>query len=205
MGEKFGITAPIRLLRGSVRFNTTTTQSWLENTLHALMEYLLKHICQLISLLCSSLWFLQTSQRIPDRFRQHTLFGTGKGVSEAWWRALGRELISEKYLMETSGYNKFSTLCKLTPKVLLPEAHSVVQVNTQHSMAALLSLSSRNKTSVWSDVRKSDLIYCRVVEIIKIVMIWYEIWYMIWYDMVTGQDMVKQSPGWKTQNPPSST
>ncbi|XP_026996941.2 Werner syndrome ATP-dependent helicase homolog isoform X1 [Tachysurus fulvidraco] len=74
MGEKFGITAPILLLRGS------------------------------------------TSQRVPDRFRQDALFGVGRGVSEAWWRALGRELISEKYLMEASGYNKFSTLCKLTPK-----------------------------------------------------------------------------------------
>ncbi|XP_058268435.1 bifunctional 3'-5' exonuclease/ATP-dependent helicase WRN isoform X2 [Hemibagrus wyckioides] len=74
MGEKFGITAPILLLRGS------------------------------------------TAQRVPERFRQHTLFGAGRGVSEAWWRALGRELISEKYLMEASGYNKFTTLCILTPK-----------------------------------------------------------------------------------------
>ncbi|XP_026797631.3 bifunctional 3'-5' exonuclease/ATP-dependent helicase WRN isoform X1 [Pangasianodon hypophthalmus] len=74
MGEKFGITAPILLLRGS------------------------------------------TAQRVPDRFRQHSLFGAGRGVSEAWWRALGRELINEKYLMEASGYNKFSMLCKLTPK-----------------------------------------------------------------------------------------
>ncbi|KAF5901929.1 Werner syndrome ATP-dependent helicase, partial [Clarias magur] len=74
MGEKFGITAPVLLLRGS------------------------------------------TAQRVPERFRQHALFGTGKGMSEAWWRALGRELISEKYLMEASGYNKFSTLCKLTTK-----------------------------------------------------------------------------------------
>ncbi|KAM9455992.1 bifunctional 3'-5' exonuclease/ATP-dependent helicase WRN isoform 2-T2 [Clarias gariepinus] len=74
MGEKFGITAPVLLLRGS------------------------------------------TAQRVPERFRQDALFGTGKGMSEAWWRALGRELISEKYLMEASGYNKFSTLCKLTPK-----------------------------------------------------------------------------------------
>ncbi|XP_060764194.1 bifunctional 3'-5' exonuclease/ATP-dependent helicase WRN isoform X2 [Neoarius graeffei] len=74
MGEKFGITAPIQLLRGS------------------------------------------TSQRVPERFWQHALFGAGKSVSQAWWRALGRELISEKYLMETSGYKKFTTLCKLAPK-----------------------------------------------------------------------------------------
>ncbi|XP_076875860.1 bifunctional 3'-5' exonuclease/ATP-dependent helicase WRN isoform X2 [Brachyhypopomus gauderio] len=74
MGEKFGLTAPILLLRGS------------------------------------------TSQRVPDRFRQHPLFGAGRAVSEAWWRALSRELIFKKYLMETAGFNKFSTLCKLTPK-----------------------------------------------------------------------------------------
>ncbi|KAL7847141.1 hypothetical protein SRHO_G00221210 [Serrasalmus rhombeus] len=74
MGEKFGITAPILLLRGS------------------------------------------NSQKVPDRFRKHPLYGAERSVSEAWWRALGRELISEKYLMESTGYNKFSTLCKLTPQ-----------------------------------------------------------------------------------------
>uniref|UniRef100_A0A8B9RKF0 DNA 3'-5' helicase n=1 Tax=Astyanax mexicanus TaxID=7994 RepID=A0A8B9RKF0_ASTMX len=74
MGEKFGITAPILLLRGS------------------------------------------TAQRVPERFRKNPLFGAGRSVSEPWWKALGRELISEKYLMETTGFNKFSTLCKLTPK-----------------------------------------------------------------------------------------
>uniref|UniRef100_A0AAR2KDX6 ATP-dependent DNA helicase n=1 Tax=Pygocentrus nattereri TaxID=42514 RepID=A0AAR2KDX6_PYGNA len=74
MGEKFGITAPILLLRGS------------------------------------------NSQKVPERFRKHPLYGAERSVSEAWWRALGRELISEKYLMESTGYNKFSTLCKLTPQ-----------------------------------------------------------------------------------------
>lgn len=113
---------------------------------------------------------MQTSQRVPERFWQHALFGAGKSVSQAWWRALGHELISEKYLMETSGYRKFTTLCKLAPKVLLLQARSVVQVNTQHSMTALFSLSNRNKPSVRSDVRKPDLIYYSVVEIIKTVM-----------------------------------
>lgn len=99
------------------RYNYTTCMN---DTLHAsLMEYLVYHLCVLI------FFFLQTSQRVPDRFRQDALFGVGRGVSEAWWRALGRELISEKYLMEASGYNKFSTLCKLTPKVLLSEAQTV--------------------------------------------------------------------------------
>ncbi|XP_067290013.1 bifunctional 3'-5' exonuclease/ATP-dependent helicase WRN isoform X2 [Pseudorasbora parva] len=57
-----------------------------------------------------------SSQRIPDRFRKHSLFGVGKEISETRWKALGRELVAEKYLMETTGHNKFSTLCKLTPK-----------------------------------------------------------------------------------------
>ncbi|KAI5614227.1 Werner syndrome ATP-dependent helicase [Silurus asotus] len=74
MGEKFGITAPILMLRGSA------------------------------------------AQRVPDCYRKDALFGKGRGVSETWWKALSRELISEKYLVEASGYNKFSTLCKLTPK-----------------------------------------------------------------------------------------
>ncbi|XP_073686167.1 bifunctional 3'-5' exonuclease/ATP-dependent helicase WRN [Garra rufa] len=74
MDEKFGITAPILLLRGS------------------------------------------SSQRVPDRFRKHSLFGIGKEISETWWKALSRELIAEKYLMEATGHNKFTTLCKLTPK-----------------------------------------------------------------------------------------
>lgn len=34
MGERFGITAPILMLRGSVSINTATTQSWLDDTLH---------------------------------------------------------------------------------------------------------------------------------------------------------------------------
>ncbi|XDV53709.1 hypothetical protein PO909_022144 [Leuciscus waleckii] len=57
-----------------------------------------------------------SSQRVPDRFRKHSLFGIGRDVSETWWKALGRELVAEKYLMEATGHNKFSTLCKLTPK-----------------------------------------------------------------------------------------
>uniref|UniRef100_A0A673GVK4 DNA 3'-5' helicase n=1 Tax=Sinocyclocheilus rhinocerous TaxID=307959 RepID=A0A673GVK4_9TELE len=57
-----------------------------------------------------------TSQRVPDRFRTHSLFGIGRETSETWWKALSRELVAEKYLMETTGHNKFATLCKLTPK-----------------------------------------------------------------------------------------
>lgn len=57
-----------------------------------------------------------SSQRVPDRFQKHSLFGIGRDISETWWKALGRELIAEKYLTEATGHNKFSTLCKLTPK-----------------------------------------------------------------------------------------
>ncbi|KAI4878830.1 hypothetical protein NFI96_010106 [Prochilodus magdalenae] len=57
-----------------------------------------------------------TSQKVPDRFRNHPLFGAGRTVSEAWWKALSRELMAENYLMETSGHSRFSTLCKLTPQ-----------------------------------------------------------------------------------------
>uniref|UniRef100_A0A8C2H5Q0 ATP-dependent DNA helicase n=1 Tax=Cyprinus carpio TaxID=7962 RepID=A0A8C2H5Q0_CYPCA len=57
-----------------------------------------------------------TSQRVPDRFWKHSLFGIGRATSETWWKALSRELVAEKYLMETTGHSKFSTLCKLTPK-----------------------------------------------------------------------------------------
>uniref|UniRef100_A0A672R4P8 ATP-dependent DNA helicase n=1 Tax=Sinocyclocheilus grahami TaxID=75366 RepID=A0A672R4P8_SINGR len=57
-----------------------------------------------------------TSQRVPDHFRTHSLFGIGRETSETWWKALSRELVAEKYLMETTGHSKFSTLCKLTPK-----------------------------------------------------------------------------------------
>lgn len=56
------------------------------------------------------------SQRVPERFRKHSLFGIGRDVSETWWKALGRELIAEKYLMEVTGHSKFTTLCKITTK-----------------------------------------------------------------------------------------
>ncbi|XP_057184109.1 bifunctional 3'-5' exonuclease/ATP-dependent helicase WRN isoform X2 [Triplophysa rosa] len=56
------------------------------------------------------------SQRVPDRYRKHSHFGIGKDISECWWKALGRELIAEQYLMEATGHNKFATLCKLTQK-----------------------------------------------------------------------------------------
>ncbi|KAG9353603.1 hypothetical protein JZ751_011724 [Albula glossodonta] len=56
------------------------------------------------------------SQRVPDRYRKHKLFGAGRGASEAWWKALAHQLLLEEYLMESTGQSRFSTLCKLTPK-----------------------------------------------------------------------------------------
>uniref|UniRef100_A0A8C9TWQ0 DNA 3'-5' helicase n=1 Tax=Scleropages formosus TaxID=113540 RepID=A0A8C9TWQ0_SCLFO len=56
------------------------------------------------------------SQRLPDLYRKHTLFGAGRSVSEAWWKALARKLIGEEYLTESMGQSRFATLCKLTPK-----------------------------------------------------------------------------------------
>ncbi|XP_044134301.1 LOW QUALITY PROTEIN: Werner syndrome ATP-dependent helicase [Bufo gargarizans] len=57
-----------------------------------------------------------TSQRLPDRYRCHLLFGKGKDVSEAFWKALARQLISEGFLQELSGRTKFATTCGLASK-----------------------------------------------------------------------------------------
>ncbi|KAM4807874.1 bifunctional 3'-5' exonuclease/ATP-dependent helicase WRN [Rhinophrynus dorsalis] len=56
------------------------------------------------------------SQRLPDRFRCHNLFSSGKDQTEAFWKALARQLITEGYLQESSGRNKFATTCSLTVK-----------------------------------------------------------------------------------------
>ncbi|XP_073399627.1 bifunctional 3'-5' exonuclease/ATP-dependent helicase WRN isoform X2 [Dendrobates tinctorius] len=57
-----------------------------------------------------------TSQRLPDRYRCHHLFGTGKDVSEAFWKALARHLINEGFLQELSGRTKFAITCGITTK-----------------------------------------------------------------------------------------
>ncbi|NXK88927.1 WRN helicase, partial [Formicarius rufipectus] len=58
-----------------------------------------------------------TSQRLPERFRRHPLFGSGKEWPENWWKLLCQQLIMEGFLKETSGSNnKFATTCSLTPK-----------------------------------------------------------------------------------------
>ncbi|KAM4708899.1 bifunctional 3'-5' exonuclease/ATP-dependent helicase WRN [Discoglossus pictus] len=56
------------------------------------------------------------SQRLPDRFRCHPLFGKGKDQTDVFWRALARQLINEGFLQEASGRNKFATTCGLSHK-----------------------------------------------------------------------------------------
>ncbi|NXD30187.1 WRN helicase, partial [Spelaeornis formosus] len=57
------------------------------------------------------------SQRLPDRYRRHPLFGCGKEWPENWWKLLCQQLIMEGFLREVSGHNnKFATICVLTPK-----------------------------------------------------------------------------------------
>uniref|UniRef100_A0A8C3PHM9 Bifunctional 3'-5' exonuclease/ATP-dependent helicase WRN n=1 Tax=Calidris pygmaea TaxID=425635 RepID=A0A8C3PHM9_9CHAR len=56
------------------------------------------------------------TQRLPDRYRRHPLFGSGKDWPENWWKSLCQQLIMEGFLKEASGHNKFATTCVLTQK-----------------------------------------------------------------------------------------
>ncbi|KAL2304633.1 hypothetical protein Nmel_006584 [Mimus melanotis] len=59
------------------------------------------------------------SQRLPDRYRRHSLFGCGKEWPENWWKLLCQQLILEGFLKEVTGNkfaNKFATICVLTQK-----------------------------------------------------------------------------------------
>ncbi|KFO80050.1 Werner syndrome ATP-dependent helicase, partial [Cuculus canorus] len=57
-----------------------------------------------------------SSQRVPERYRGHHLFGSGKDWPENWWKSLCQQLIMEGFLKEASGHNKFATTCMLTQK-----------------------------------------------------------------------------------------
>ncbi|KAM6301267.1 bifunctional 3'-5' exonuclease/ATP-dependent helicase WRN [Aegotheles albertisi] len=57
-----------------------------------------------------------TSQRLPERYRRHPLFGTGKDWPENWWKLLCQQLILEGFLKEVQGRNTFATACVLTQK-----------------------------------------------------------------------------------------
>ncbi|KAM7053390.1 bifunctional 3'-5' exonuclease/ATP-dependent helicase WRN isoform 4-T4 [Acridotheres tristis] len=56
------------------------------------------------------------SQRLPERYRRHSLFGCGKEWPENWWKLLCQQLILEGFLKEVTGHNKFATICVLTQK-----------------------------------------------------------------------------------------
>ncbi|XP_030899475.2 bifunctional 3'-5' exonuclease/ATP-dependent helicase WRN isoform X2 [Melopsittacus undulatus] len=56
------------------------------------------------------------SQRLPNRYRKHPLFGSGKEWPENWWKLLCQQLIMEGFLKEVSKHNIFATTCMLTQK-----------------------------------------------------------------------------------------
>lgn len=56
------------------------------------------------------------SQRLPDKYRSHSFFGTGKDQTESWWKALFHHLLTEGFLVEHSGGSKFAKICTLTNK-----------------------------------------------------------------------------------------
>uniref|UniRef100_H2ZWI5 DNA 3'-5' helicase n=1 Tax=Latimeria chalumnae TaxID=7897 RepID=H2ZWI5_LATCH len=102
-------------------------RSSLQYNLSLLQDFAGKKYCILTELSCGSaamgifcfvlfcVFFFNT-QRLPDRFRAHRLFGTGKNRPESWWKALARQLITEGFLKESSGTNKFATSCNLSEK-----------------------------------------------------------------------------------------
>ncbi|KFQ01983.1 Werner syndrome ATP-dependent helicase, partial [Haliaeetus albicilla] len=57
-----------------------------------------------------------STQRLPNRYRGHPLFGSGKDWPANWWKSLCQELIMEGFLKEVSGHNNFATSCMLTQK-----------------------------------------------------------------------------------------
>ncbi|KFW94873.1 Werner syndrome ATP-dependent helicase, partial [Phalacrocorax carbo] len=57
-----------------------------------------------------------SSQRLPDRYRRHPLFGSGKDWPENWWKALCQELLMEGFLKNSVGQSSFTTICMLTQK-----------------------------------------------------------------------------------------
>ncbi|XP_052018497.1 bifunctional 3'-5' exonuclease/ATP-dependent helicase WRN isoform X3 [Apodemus sylvaticus] len=101
------------------------------------------------------------SQRLPDKYRGHRLFGAGKEQTESWWKALSYHLIAEGFLVEVPRQSKFIKTCSLTEKgrkwlgeagsqsppslilqvneemfpkkVLLPSSNPVSSETTQHS------------------------------------------------------------------------
>ncbi|XP_023573349.1 Werner syndrome ATP-dependent helicase isoform X2 [Octodon degus] len=56
------------------------------------------------------------SQRLPDKYRKHNLFGAGKDQTESWWKAFSHHLMTEGFLVDVPGSSKFIKMCTLTVK-----------------------------------------------------------------------------------------
>ncbi|XP_054556820.1 bifunctional 3'-5' exonuclease/ATP-dependent helicase WRN isoform X3 [Talpa occidentalis] len=56
------------------------------------------------------------SQRLQNKYRCHNLFGSGKDHTKSWWTALSHQLLTEGFLVEVSGCNRFSRIYKITKK-----------------------------------------------------------------------------------------
>lgn len=63
------------------------------------------------------------SQRLPDKYRGHRLFGAGKEQAESWWKTLSHHLIAEGFLVEVPKENKYIKTCSLTKKVTSTEIY----------------------------------------------------------------------------------
>uniref|UniRef100_A0A8C8FIC0 DNA 3'-5' helicase n=1 Tax=Oncorhynchus tshawytscha TaxID=74940 RepID=A0A8C8FIC0_ONCTS len=92
------------------------------------------------------------SQRVPEKYRCHPLFGAGKSVSEPCWKALARELVNEEYLKEATGTSKFCVLCKITPKV----RHNISQ---QHNIYHNHNILQHNTTYIFSKLPAVIIIF----------------------------------------------
>ncbi|KAM6268232.1 bifunctional 3'-5' exonuclease/ATP-dependent helicase WRN [Spheniscus humboldti] len=57
-----------------------------------------------------------SSQRLPERYRRHPLFGSGKDWPENWWKLLCQQLMMEGFLREVYRHSKFAATCVLTQK-----------------------------------------------------------------------------------------
>uniref|UniRef100_A0A8D0SAV7 Bifunctional 3'-5' exonuclease/ATP-dependent helicase WRN n=1 Tax=Sus scrofa TaxID=9823 RepID=A0A8D0SAV7_PIG len=57
-----------------------------------------------------------SSQRLEDKYRSHSFFGTGKDHTESWWKAFSRQLVTEGFLVDVPGQSKFVKICTLTKK-----------------------------------------------------------------------------------------
>lgn len=56
------------------------------------------------------------SQRLEEKYRSHSSFGTGKNQTENWWKAFSRQLITEGFLSEVPGQSKYVKICRLSKK-----------------------------------------------------------------------------------------